>query len=51
METIDFLDVTVLEPRQKHPTIFNRFDALAGSEELVIHNDHDPKPLRKRPRH
>ena len=45
METIDFLDVTVLEPRQKHPTIFNRFDALAGGEELVIHNDHDPKPI------
>ncbi|GEO05043.1 hypothetical protein AAE02nite_27070 [Adhaeribacter aerolatus] len=45
METIDFLDVTVIEPRLKHPTIFNRFDNLTGGESLVIHNDHDPKPL------
>ncbi|MGV3641659.1 MAG: iron-sulfur cluster repair di-iron protein [Adhaeribacter sp.] len=45
METIDILDVTVLEPRQKHPTIFSKFDSLAGGEAFVIHNDHDPKPL------
>jgi len=45
METIDKLDVTVLEPRQKHPTIFQKFDSLAGGEAFVIHNDHDPKPL------
>jgi regulator of cell morphogenesis and NO signaling len=45
METIDILDVTVLEPRLKHPTIFNKFDSLDGGEDFVIHNDHDPKPL------
>lgn len=39
------LDVTLLEPRQKHPTIFSRFDALPPGETLIIHNDHDPKPL------
>lgn len=39
------LNVTVLEPRQKHPTIFARFDELAEGESLTIHNDHDPKPL------
>lgn len=39
------LNVTLLEPRQKHPTIFVRFDALAPGESLTIHNDHDPKPL------
>jgi regulator of cell morphogenesis and NO signaling len=39
------LDVTVLEPRQKHPTIFARFDELAEGESLTIFNDHDPKPL------
>jgi regulator of cell morphogenesis and NO signaling len=39
------LDVTVLEPRQKHPTIFNRFDELSEGEGLTILNDHDPKPL------
>ncbi|MBS1730915.1 MAG: iron-sulfur cluster repair di-iron protein [Bacteroidetes bacterium] len=43
--TENFLDVTVLEPRQKHPTIFARFDELPEGESLTIHNDHDPKPL------
>lgn len=43
--TENFLDVTVLEPRQKHPTIFRMFDELNGGESLTIHNDHDPKPL------
>ncbi|HYK77627.1 MAG TPA: iron-sulfur cluster repair di-iron protein [Daejeonella sp.] len=44
MET-NILDVTVIEPRLKHPTIFKAFDALADQNSLVIHNDHDPKPL------
>lgn len=42
MET---LDVTKIEPRLKHPTIFQRFDALDEGAALVISNDHDPKPL------
>lgn len=41
----NILDVTLLEPRMKHPTIFQRFDALLPGENLIIHNDHDPKPL------
>lgn len=41
----NILNVTLLEPRQKHPTIFVRFDDLAEWESLTIHNDHDPKPL------
>lgn len=47
MQTVteNILDVTVLEPKQKHPTIFNRFDQLNEGESLTIHNDHDPKPL------
>src|ERR1019366_5475192 len=47
METLqnNFLDVALLEPRQKHPTIFKRFDELNGGESLLIKNDHDPKPL------
>jgi regulator of cell morphogenesis and NO signaling len=47
METLteNVLDVTLLEPRQKHPTIFVRFDELISGETLTIHNDHDPKPL------
>ena len=48
MQTVlneNILNVTLLEPRQKHPTIFVRFDELAEGESLTIHNDHDPKPL------
>ncbi len=48
MQTIaeeNVLNVTLLEPRQKHPTIFIRFDELNEGETLTIHNDHDPKPL------
>ena len=41
----NILNVTLLEPRQKHPTIFVRFDALREGATLTIHNDHDPKPL------
>ena len=40
------LDVRVLPPREKHPTIFRTFDALVSGQSLVILNDHDPKPLR-----
>lgn len=43
--TENILNVTLLEPRQKHPTIFVRFDELAPGQSLTIHNDHDPKPL------
>ncbi len=42
MET---LDVTKIEPRLKHPAIFDKFDALPEGEAFVIHHDHDPKPL------
>ncbi|MBP7399372.1 MAG: iron-sulfur cluster repair di-iron protein [Chitinophagales bacterium] len=47
MQTVaeNILNVTLLEPRQKHPTIFARFDELNEGESLIIHNDHDPKPL------
>lgn len=39
------LNVTLLEPRQKHPTIFRCFDALEAGKAFQILNDHDPKPL------
>jgi len=45
MKTLDILDVTVIEPRLKHPTIFEKFDTLSPGEAFIIHNDHDPKPL------
>src|SRR5690606_36204020 len=45
MATIEYLDVTKIEPRHKHPTIFRHFDELIPGESFVIDNDHDPKPL------
>jgi regulator of cell morphogenesis and NO signaling len=39
------LNVTLLEPRLKHPTIFSYFDNLQPGEAFQILNDHDPKPL------
>ena len=45
METVE-LDVRVIPPRDKHPTIFNTFDGLASGQSMVIINDHDPRPLR-----
>ncbi|MCU0387420.1 MAG: iron-sulfur cluster repair di-iron protein [Chitinophagaceae bacterium] len=43
--TTEMLNVTLLEPGLRHPTIFERFDALPEGESLVILNDHDPRPL------
>lgn len=47
MEIIEnnFINVTLIEPKLKHPTIFRVFDELLGGESLTIHNDHDPKPV------
>lgn len=39
------LNVTLIEPRLKHPTIFEHFDALEEGEGFTILNDHDPKPV------
>ncbi len=41
----NILNVTVLEPRLKHPTIFARFDELQSGEHFILLNDHDPKPM------
>jgi uncharacterized protein (DUF2249 family) len=40
------LDVRVIPPRDKHPSIFRAFDSLEHGQALVIVNDHDPRPLR-----
>lgn len=39
------LIVSDLEPKAKHPTIFEWFKNLAVNESFIIVNDHDPKPL------
>ncbi|MEJ7626884.1 MAG: iron-sulfur cluster repair di-iron protein [Ferruginibacter sp.] len=45
-ESIDqILNVTILEPNLKHPTIISMFNALKAGESMQIINDHDPKPL------
>ena len=44
-EKENILNVSLIEPKLKHPTIFVRFDELVAGESLTIHNDHDPKPL------
>lgn len=41
----NILDVTIIDPRLKHPAIFQYFDELASGKTLEIHNDHDPRPL------
>lgn len=40
------LDVREMTPRERHPAIFARLDALQPGEMLRLVNDHDPQPLR-----
>jgi uncharacterized protein (DUF2249 family) len=39
------LDVRAIEPRNRHPLIFETFDSLKPGEALLLVNDHDPRPL------
>ncbi len=39
------MDVTTIVPKDRHPLIFKAFDELETGDELVLTNDHDPKPL------
>lgn len=39
------VDVREIVPRERHPLIFNTFDALAAGTSMRLINDHDPKPL------
>ena len=39
------LDVRTIQPRDRHPMIFNTFDALQPGESFELVNDHAPKPL------
>ncbi len=42
MKTVDVREIT---PRDRHPIIFQTFDALDEGEAFELVNDHDPKPL------
>lgn len=46
MADVKELNVTLLPPREKHPTIFQTFDSLKKDESFILINDHDPRPLR-----
>lgn len=46
MNTLQELDVRVIPPREKHPTIHAKLSELAPGEKLTLVNDHDPRPLR-----
>lgn len=39
------IDVRAIEPRERHPLIFDTFGKLAAGESFELVNDHDPKPL------
>ncbi len=39
------INVPSIEPRLKHETIFQVFENLEPGRSLIIHNDHDPKPV------
>jgi uncharacterized protein (DUF2249 family) len=44
--TVITLDVRNMVPRERHPAIFARLDALKVGDSLRLINDHDPAPLR-----
>lgn len=39
------LDVRDVPPAERHPKIYDAFDALESGEALTLINDHTPKPL------
>lgn len=44
-ERITTLDLRTIPVFERHPRIFDTWDAIAPEETLQIINDHDPKPL------
>jgi uncharacterized protein (DUF2249 family) len=42
MQTVD---VRTIAPRDRHPLLFDTFDALESGTSFELVNDHDPKPL------
>lgn len=39
------LDLREIPPPQRHPKIFEAFEALESGEALTLINDHEPRPL------
>ncbi len=44
-EPMQTIDVRSIAPRDRHPLIFETFDALEPGAAFELVNDHDPKPL------
>ena len=44
--TPQVIDVRPIPKPQRHPLIFAALDALAVGASVIVHNDHDPIPLR-----
>ena len=44
-ETSKVIDVREIIPPQRHPLIFQSYQALEPGESFELVNDHDPKPL------
>lgn len=40
------IDLRSITPRDRHPIVFSRIDALQPGQSLQLLNDHDPQPLR-----
>src|SRR5690349_19583729 len=45
MQLIETLVIPELQPARKHPTVFEKFDALQNGDAFLLINDHDPIPL------
>lgn len=45
MSSPETLDVRTVPPRDRHPLIFQKLQALPVAGTLELINDHDPKPL------
>ena len=45
MTELQTLDVRPIPPAQRHPLIFQAFEALGPGAGFILINDHDPKPL------
>lgn len=39
------LDLREVPPPERHPKIFDAFEALESGEALTLINDHEPRPL------
>lgn len=45
MKTETVLDIRPILPMNRHPMIFEKFEALQSGESFILVNDHNPKPL------